>query len=1470
MSETISNGVSSNGIILNGDRLYVEKGGEATNTTVNEGGRMYVYAGGAANTVTVNPGGFLDVSSGATASGIVVADGGQFHFAVAPDTYVQGTQGGVSFEMKDASISDCNVASGVRLEVSSGGVVNNARVQVESAAIWVYSSGKANGTTLGGKGKLSISSGGVAENTTVNESGIVYVSSGGKATATVFQAGGSMYVYAAGEVNTAIVNSGGFLEVSSGGTATGVEVLEGGGFRFAVAPNTYVQGIRAGSAFEMTDGRISGYTVMSGGWLHVLNGGVADNATVQANGVVWVSSGGRMTGATLCKSGRVTVSSGGIAENTLVSSGGWIQVSSGGILTGSLSIAKGASVSAHEGAILDFDLTQAVSGGDALVNALSVIQGAPTYTLTVSASQAPGTYKLAEGASGFKGTITVQNTYGDSFGTLADGQTVYVGDSRFTLNLADGSLSVTVNGPTVTNEAGDVLLANAMPQAEYMYGCCPTAVGMLLGYYDLYGYRGKDFSALIEGDVALESRGTDGDKYNMNAFDTVLGRAIATEDYVYRFFSRANINDIVANVGAAVPTTPEEELEYSFVNNGEGPDLRTDIWNCLADYLGTGQIWRGNGNFGTGYRGNILEHVLNEEDAQTIVFGDIQRTIETRYEDFLYGLYLYVRNREYAMDMKVTGTHEVDVNGGDFTFEDYRKEIDAGRPVLVFIEEHVMTGYGYNAATKEIIFDDCYEADRRMAWDGVYNYAGADRRLEAVATIGFMATDADIDLAVAAIDGATEKLIFSTEEDNLVSSDYIFAGSPLYLSFAAANLGKSPSGTFDAGIYIDDEQKERVSPISLSGESVMNLRNIPIAVELGVGLHSFEIMLDPDVTIQEQAAINNVEQRSLMVLKEGTNVVQGTIQVASGEVSSDDYVMNGAGIVVQDSGTAEGTIIQGKVTNRAANGEVVFVPGIVNTAQGGTVRNAEVYEYGQLQVSGTAENIHVYENGYAAVFDGGTVSGISVDSEATLLVEAGGVVTGRIRLEEGAVVSFEEGAALIFDLAQAEPGGDALVSGLSVMRGTPAYTLTVSGTQAGGMYTLAEDAAEFDGAITVRNTSGEKLGTLTVGETVKAGDVEYTLSLTDSVLSVTVGGGAPVPDLTPKVSWESTGAEQYVVEFSTDNFKHVIRIVTNASAAEMLELPAGTYQWRVKAGADSDWAVGKEKIVSVPGTEAAAPKVVQSDEDGCDDLFFASPNGTWGSVYYAQHVGSVNDWAGTNEIISAAGKGRIQNLFFGSSDPNVLCLTDGENGDAIFVDDVYTDFPDEIEGQTARLYKIQEIRAGAGDDIVDMTSQRFAYTGDGLTIRGGAGDDTIWANKGDNFLFGDAGNDRIVGASGNDVIAGGGGDDIMHGGGGDDIFTFGENWGADTVKQLAGGKVTLWFASELEGQVAWDNVSESYTDGTNSVKVLGVSDVTLKFGKGATQEDEAQFATLSSIGAFADFTSERIFEESGKGILASL
>ena len=181
---------------------------------------------------------------------------------------------------------------------------------------------------------------------------------------------------------------------------------------------------------------------------------------------------------------------------------------------------------------------------------------------------------------------------------------------------------------------------------------------------------------------------------------------------------------------------------------------------------------------------------------------------------------------------------------------------------------------------------------------------------------------------------------------------------------------------------------------------------------------------------------------------------------------------------------------------------------------------------------------------------------------------------------------------------------------------------------------------------------------------------------------------------------------------------------------------------------------------------------------------------------------------------------------------------------------------DEISWNEFYFRYVPVIRAGNGDDVVDMTSQRFAYVGDGTTIYGGLGNDVIWANNGENKLFGDAGNDRLVGGSDDDVIIGGLGNDSMHGGGGNDIFCFGENWGIDTVEQLSGGSVTLWFESGSESN--WNAETLTYSDGINSVTVSGTASVSLRFGA------EADLPA----GAFFDAASEKIFEDKNKGLLA--
>ena len=360
----------------------------------------------------------------------------------------------------------------------------------------------------------------------------------------------------------------------------------------------------------------------------------------------------------------------------------------------------------------------------------------------------------------------------------------------------------------------------------------------------------------------------------------------------------------------------------------------------------------------------------------------------------------------------------------------------------------------------------------------------------------------------------------------------------------------------------------------------------------------------------------------------------------------------------------------------------------------------------------------------------------------------------------------------------------------------------------------------------------------------------------------------PVPEnlvgTKENLTWsEVTGASGYVVQFSQDDFATVITIKTDTNGIEQYNMSADTWQWRVRANEGSLWAVGNDITIDSNNT---SPVVVMAEDDDVLDALFVQPIGIWNNAFRAEHAGILNGWEGTSEHALLKGKNKIADIYQGGAeDANVLLLTDDANGDALFVDDIYSDLPGTIEEQQARVARINEIRAGAGDDIIDLTSQRFDYVGGGMTVQGGLGNDVIWANKGNNTLFGDAGNDRIVGAGGNDVIVGGSGDDSMHGGGGEDIFAFGGEWGNDSVEQLADGKVTLWFD---EGSLDnWDVSTLTYRDGDKSVVVNGVAaeNITLKFGDDGSE----QYGKLLAADAFDEFSSERIFENKNtRGTLA--
>lgn len=81
-----------------------------------------------------------------------------------------------------------------------------------------------------------------------------------------------------------------------------------------------------------------------------------------------------------------------------------------------------------------------------------------------------------------------------------------------------------------------------------------------------------------------------------------------------------------------------------------------------------------------------------------------------------------------------------------------------------------------------------------------------------------------------------------------------------------------------------------------------------------------------------------------------------------------------------------------------------------------------------------------------------------------------------------------------------------------------------------------------------------------------------------------------------------------------------------------------------------------------------------------------------------------------------------------------------------------------------------EVNAGGGDDRVHVAGSVAVP----VTMRGGAGDDTLIGGSAADKLIGGQGDDRLIGGPGDDLLYGGPGNDVLLGGPGDDLLNGGD------------------------------------------------------------------------------------------------
>ena len=516
----------------------------------------------------------------------------------------------------------------------------------------------------------------------------------------------------------------------------------------------------------------------------------------------------------------------------------------------------------------------------------------------------------------------------------------------------------------------EVLLPYTLPQNEYMYGCVPTSVAAILGYYDKYGYLGYDVSNLIAGEISVYSRGTDGNKYDMDAFDTLLGNFTATQGHVDHFVGK----------------TPLEEYSYLFTDGGE---IDVASFSCLADWLGTSQYWRRMSDLATTYHFGTLHSLLTTTQTFTVSSDGRSKTLPICWNDFKYGLHRYVQSVGYALDPNKTLTVRADTDGGTFSFEDYMAEIDAGRPVLVALQTtggigHVVVGYGYDSETREIVFDDCYDSKCRMKWDGSYFYSDEVFQLVAISTIVFDTTGLPLmeekePVSAPTVNYITQALLLNSDINATVPQTEEFTDKKeIYLTATIANNGTnaSPKEVYVA-VYLDDALLRTITIPALAKGGSFTLSGINLG-RLTVGEHTITVKADSSNLLLES--------------KEDDNDRTETIQVVEGE---DEY------FIVSSSDNL--------VSHRSMSRIYLRDGGILRVSEEGVVSDSLVGQDGFIAVSsgGVCSDTRLSGGGSAVVSSRGTASNTTIESGGSMVVSSGGTATDTRLMSGGALVASE-------------------------------------------------------------------------------------------------------------------------------------------------------------------------------------------------------------------------------------------------------------------------------------------------------------------------------------------------------------------------------------------------------------------------------------------------------------------------------
>ena len=277
--------------------------------------------------------------------------------------------------------------------------------------------------------------------------------------------------------------------------------------------------------------------------------------------------------------------------------------------------------------------------------------------------------------------------------------------------------AVNVPEPQIDNAVRTLL---SIPAFDWSFGCAATSAAMIAGYYDNNGYPEMYTGPTDDGVMPMDN----------SSWGSWVDGSGATRKQCPLSATRNGL-DGRSGLGHV------DDFWVQYGNDGDDPYVgnwtRHEDGDCTGDFMGTNQSALGNSDGSTMFYyypdGSPLYDFDAENNPQTEGTRDgcwgFANFLESR------GGYQVVSN----YNQYIYG-HKGNTKG--FTFEQYKQEIDANRPVLIHVTGHAMVGFGYDDSTQTVYLHDTWDYNSHsMVWGG--SYEGMDHLAVSVFDIGDIA-----------------------------------------------------------------------------------------------------------------------------------------------------------------------------------------------------------------------------------------------------------------------------------------------------------------------------------------------------------------------------------------------------------------------------------------------------------------------------------------------------------------------------------------------------------------------------------------------------------------------------------------------------------------------------------------------------------------------------------------------------------